>query len=60
MLCSRFVLFDNQVALKSASNYMCIHSINEYDDMVVAELAERVRRDWGVSPRGISRRARLF
>ena len=58
-LCGRFVLFENQVALNSESNRICVHSMKEYDDMVFTELAEPVRRDWGVSPRGNSRRARL-
>ena len=32
---------------------------NEYSDMVLTELAEPLRRDWGVSPRGNSLRSRL-
>ena len=59
MLCRGFVLFENQVALNSASNRIYTRSINAYGDMVVTELAEPVRWDWGVSPRGNSRRARL-
>ena len=31
-MCGRFVLFENQVALNSASKCICIHSIDEYKD----------------------------
>ena len=44
MMCGGFVLFENQVALNSA-RWICTHSINKYNEMIVTELAEPVRRE---------------